>query len=231
MVPALQANILVDQTCHTRLADFGLLTILSDSTASNSCTEGGTMRWMSPELLDPEIPIHQQTKHSDCYAFGMVIYEVLSRRIPFHRCPGLVVVGKILKGDRPERPGGVERVWFKANDLWELLNQCWAPQPEDRPGIGDVLQCLEKISKTWISPPPQLLATSSAVDSLAGGFSDYNTTASTVTSVVDSPSQIATSRMPEKPGREEIVSVVRRVKCSLCAPGLTLCPIVPPQSC
>ena len=34
---------------------------------------------MSPELLDPdrfEITDYRPTKQSDCYAFGMVIYEV-----------------------------------------------------------------------------------------------------------------------------------------------------------
>ena len=46
-------------------------------------TSGGTYRWMSPELLDPEafgIPQSEEstrpTTQSDCYAFGMVIYEV-----------------------------------------------------------------------------------------------------------------------------------------------------------
>jgi serine/threonine protein kinase len=43
---------------------------------------GGTRRWMSPELLDPElfhIPQSEgdrPTRQSDCYALGMVIYEV-----------------------------------------------------------------------------------------------------------------------------------------------------------
>ena len=45
-------------------------------------TAGGTRQWMSPELLDPErfgIPESKggrPTKQSDCYALGMVIYEV-----------------------------------------------------------------------------------------------------------------------------------------------------------
>ena len=124
-------------------------------------------------------------------------------------------MAKVLEGDRPERPGGVERVWFEADDLWELLKQCWAPQPEDRPGIEDVLQCLEKISKSWIPPSSQLLATSSAADSLAGEFSDCNTTASSETSAVDPPSQAVASRLPEKLDREEIVTVVRRAKLSI----------------
>jgi len=47
-----------------------------------SFTGGGTYRWMSPELLDPErfgIPLvegDRPTRQSDCYALGMVIYEV-----------------------------------------------------------------------------------------------------------------------------------------------------------
>ena len=47
-----------------------------------SFTEGGTYRWMSPELLDPErfgmsaTGDNRPTKQSDCYALGMVIYEV-----------------------------------------------------------------------------------------------------------------------------------------------------------
>jgi serine/threonine protein kinase len=50
-----------------------------------SFTAGGTRRWMSPELLNPEmfdIPQSEgvrPTKQSDCYALGMVIYEVRVR--------------------------------------------------------------------------------------------------------------------------------------------------------
>jgi len=78
------------------IADFGLSTITGVATyapagasrvslISNdtlvSFTGGGTRRWMSPELLDPErfgIPESEDnkpTRQSDCYALGMVIYE------------------------------------------------------------------------------------------------------------------------------------------------------------
>ena len=38
----------------------------------------GTFRWMSPELLDPPRfrSSGRPTRESDCYALGMVIYEV-----------------------------------------------------------------------------------------------------------------------------------------------------------
>ena len=42
-------------------------------------THGGSIRWMSPELIDPElfrVEGNRPTKMSDCYALGMVIYEV-----------------------------------------------------------------------------------------------------------------------------------------------------------
>jgi hypothetical protein len=47
-----------------------------------SFTAGGTHRWMSPELLDPDrfgAKDWRPTKQSDCYALGMVVYEVRDR--------------------------------------------------------------------------------------------------------------------------------------------------------
>lgn len=146
----LQANILVDQTRHACLADFGNIAILSDSTTSSSHARGGSLRWTSPELFDPEIK-NCQTKHSDCYAFGMVIYEVLSGHVPFYEYPDLVVYGAVSRGNRPEKPGGIEGMWF-TDDVWKLLERCWLPEPQDRPSIEDVLQHLQETLKSWTEP-------------------------------------------------------------------------------
>jgi len=51
-----------------------------------------------------------------------------------------------MDGERPERPKGVEGVWF-TDDLWRMLSRCWAPQPESRPSIAAVLECLERVSR------------------------------------------------------------------------------------
>ena len=95
-----KANILVNKDRRACLADFGLSTITGvttrvaaedsqESLISNDSlmpfAAGGTHRWMSPELLDPElfgIPQSEgdrPTRQSDCYALGMVIYEVCFR--------------------------------------------------------------------------------------------------------------------------------------------------------
>ena len=49
-----------------------------------SFTPGGSLRWMSPELLDPsrlDDRDPRPTKESDCFALGMVIYEVRVRKV------------------------------------------------------------------------------------------------------------------------------------------------------
>jgi len=140
---SVKANILIDQTGHARLADFGLLTIISDPTnllSSSSYTQGGTVRWMSPELIDPEnfgFEKFRPTKYSDGYALGMVIYETISGHLPFHQHTDWTVVKKVTTGKRPPREVGF------TDCLWKMLELCWAPQPKDRPSIETVLQCLK----------------------------------------------------------------------------------------
>ena len=151
-----KANIMIDQSGHACLADFGLLTFVSDPTnptGSNSVTNSGTTRWMSPELLHPQEFGFEQcrpTKKSDCYALGMVILEVLSEEPPFARDNNFVVMLTVIGGGRPERPGGA---WF-TDALWRILEQCWLPQPKDRPTLEAILECLGCVSKIWQPLPP-----------------------------------------------------------------------------
>ena len=111
---------------------------------------------MSPELLDPDrfgLGDGRPTGNSDCYALGMVILEVLSGKAPFSYYNGVIVIRKITEGERPGRPQGAEEVWF-TDDLWGMLEQCWSPQPERRPTIEAVLQCLKQGSTAWQPLPP-----------------------------------------------------------------------------
>lgn len=82
----LKANIYVRdfQAC---IADFGISTIAKPRVDANtgstpslaSFTPGESLRWMSPELLDPKkfgASDPRPTKESDLFSLGMVIYEV-----------------------------------------------------------------------------------------------------------------------------------------------------------
>jgi len=76
-----QANIIVDNRGSARVADFGLMAMVDLSTvllSGPSVLTGGTFCWMSPELLDPTRfgSNGRPTRESDCYALGMMVYEV-----------------------------------------------------------------------------------------------------------------------------------------------------------
>lgn len=139
----IQSNILIDEAHHARLADFCLLTVTPDPTnllSSSSHTRGGTVRWMSPELIHPEefgskksLP----TKPSDCYALGMAVYETISGNLPFYGYTDSQVALKVAAGERP--PRGV----MFTETLWDMLKSCWASQPDDRPSTEEVLSCLK----------------------------------------------------------------------------------------
>jgi serine/threonine protein kinase len=103
---------------------------------------------MSPELFYPDqsgLRDARPTKQSDCYALGMVVYEVLSGQVPFSLFHCCIVIRKVIEGEHPERPNGPEGAMF-TDDLWRTLNRCWASEPSSRPGAGVVLECLESVS-------------------------------------------------------------------------------------
>ena len=98
---------------------------------------------MSPELIDPQqfgFKNSRPTEFSDCYALGMVIYETISGQLPFHEYTNLTVFVKVLEGKRPSRQSGF------VDNLWEMVELCWAPQTAARPKIEDVLQRLMEIT-------------------------------------------------------------------------------------
>ena len=140
-----QANILIDHSGHACLADFSLLTIaLDQSTVISSCIGGGTIQWMSPELIDPEsfgLEKTRPTKESDCYALGMVVYEVLSGRTPFAPWKAPLVIQKVLKGERPVRPRGEGASLF-TDSIWRTLELCWKRKLTKRANVKAVLTCL-----------------------------------------------------------------------------------------
>ena len=120
----MKSNILIDEAGQARLADFGLLKIVSDlanGLSSSSNSPGGTVRWMSPELIYPEqfgLEESSPTKLSDCYALGMVIYEIITGNVPFHEQAAPAVSVKVTKGERPTRGAKF------TDSLWVVVEWC-----------------------------------------------------------------------------------------------------------
>jgi len=139
-------NILINKTGRAVLADFSLITLIPDqSTFLSTCIDGGTVRWMSPELLDPEkfgLKKSHPTPESDCYALGMVIYEIISGCPPYGTDGSFIILRKVLDGERPERPQGEAGKLF-TDSIWDIAEQCWKTIPKERANARAVLACLE----------------------------------------------------------------------------------------
>lgn len=66
------ANVLVDGRFRAKVADFGL-------SAKKAVGATGTPLWMAPELLRGM----RNTAASDVYSFGIILYEIYSRKDPY----------------------------------------------------------------------------------------------------------------------------------------------------
>jgi serine/threonine protein kinase len=69
-----QINILVDDSGHACLADFGFAMVTKnlDSIQSTQSHRGYTGRWAAPEILNGG----RHSKEADVFAFAMVMIEV-----------------------------------------------------------------------------------------------------------------------------------------------------------
>ena len=149
---AVKPNILIDQGGRARLADFELDATIGEYYQTYAFTQYSDE---DPEQsVAPERFIRRSlaTEKSDCYALGMVIYEVLADQPPFKVPKGSILMMMVLSGERPGRPEGVKGRWF-GDDLWEMLNRCWAEDEEIRPDIRTVRERLEQDSRTWDPKP------------------------------------------------------------------------------
>lgn len=73
------ANILIDSGENALLTDFGLA--WTDTLGSSFPGKSGTLRYMSPEQMRDET--HRIDARSDVFSLGIVLYEMLTGRLPF----------------------------------------------------------------------------------------------------------------------------------------------------
>lgn len=55
---------------------------------------------------------------------------------------------RIMRGDRPGRPEGVEGLGF-TKGLWEIIERCWLADASGRPDVKDVLSQLSHAAWSW----------------------------------------------------------------------------------
>jgi serine/threonine protein kinase len=155
-------NVLLDENFSAKISDFGLsklkLETSSMSKTSTTQKEGsavGTLRWQAPELFKLK-PRH--TKASDAYSYGMVLWEIASRQIPFGEANETVIMNCVKEGEKEEIPEDCPAEYAG------LIERTWSLDPEKRPSPHYIVLQLEKlIPKSKVNPAPSI-ATSAIRD-------------------------------------------------------------------
>jgi eukaryotic-like serine/threonine-protein kinase len=110
-------NILVTADSTPKLLDFGIAKLLEQNEASLALTH--TQLPLTPEYASPEQLNNQPiTTATDVYSLGVVLYEILTRRKPYHfKSPLLHEVARVVTDVEPDKPNlndDLENIVLKA---------------------------------------------------------------------------------------------------------------------
>ena len=117
---------------------------------SSVATAGGVTnpRWMAPEIITE----NRASNASDVYAYGIVMWELLTWRLPFENYNPFTIAPHIVQGKRPtlpplsELPGfGPELPTEALQAYISLMKRCWAQNPQERPDFGHIAAELRKL--------------------------------------------------------------------------------------
>jgi tetratricopeptide (TPR) repeat protein len=104
-------NILVDEAGQPKILDFGVARVTdSDIEATQQTDVGqlvGTLAYMSPEQVLAD-PLALDTR-SDVYALGVILYQLLAGRLPYHISPKVHEAVRAIQEDDPAPLSSINR--------------------------------------------------------------------------------------------------------------------------
>lgn len=123
-------NILLDENLEPKITDFGMSKHVEAGQTNQQSVRGGTNEYMAPEIYRGE----KFNYKVDVFAFGMVMYAVLSGKLPFSECNGspYLIYTNIVEHIMPKIPKSVAR------EYQEIIQSCWQDNPQLRPEFDEI---------------------------------------------------------------------------------------------
>lgn len=158
-------NILIDHDGQPRILDFGLAVVLDKCSPVDLLSLGvGSPGYLAPEQISHEFG--KVGYATDVYALGVILYELLGKRRPYHANPADSSFRTIITRTEPQKLGTFLREC--SGEIEEIVATCLAKHPAERYPNANVLQsvltaCLEKRRLTRLAkelglkkdgPPP-----------------------------------------------------------------------------
>uniref|UniRef100_A0A3P8SZT9 receptor protein-tyrosine kinase n=1 Tax=Amphiprion percula TaxID=161767 RepID=A0A3P8SZT9_AMPPE len=154
-------NILVNSNLVCKVSDFGLSRFLEDDTSDPTYTSGGKIpiRWTAPEAIQ----YRKFTSSSDCWSYGIVMWEVMSYgERPYWDMSNQDVINAIEQDYRLPPPMDCPSA------LHQLMLDCWQKDRNNRPKFSQIVSTLDKMIRnpnslkamTPLSSSPCLFKTS-----------------------------------------------------------------------
>eukprot|EP01113_Clastostelium_recurvatum_P020910 TRINITY_DN2475_c0_g1_i1.p1 TRINITY_DN2475_c0_g1~~TRINITY_DN2475_c0_g1_i1.p1 ORF type:complete len:834 (-),score=248.83 TRINITY_DN2475_c0_g1_i1:123-2624(-) len=173
----------MESEVRLKICDFGI----SKQQSLQMTKFVGTPLYMAPEMyIDPT----NYNNSIDVYAFGIILWELITRKKPFHEVRTSFELEKIVReGMRPTIPAEVPQI------LADLVRACWSGNPKDRPTFQQALEQLERASAARATFPP-----TSRWVTLAGkpGPSSSSSSIAPSTGRLEQPSLSSSSLLPPR---------------------------------
>lgn len=118
-------NILIAENKNVKITDFGIAVAVSQDSLTQTNTLMGSVHYLSPEQARGSIA----TKQSDIYSLGIILFELLTRKVPFE---GETAVSIALKHFREEIPSVREQNKEIPQALENVIIKATAKEPAER---------------------------------------------------------------------------------------------------
>ncbi|XP_039071385.1 serine/threonine-protein kinase STY46-like isoform X1 [Hibiscus syriacus] len=127
------ANLLMDADKVVKVADFGVARFQNQGGVMTA--ETGTYRWMAPEVINHQ-PYDQK---ADVFSFAIVLWELVTAKVPYDTMTPLQAALGVRQGLRPELPENAHP------KLLDLMKRCWEAAPDKRPSFSEIRAELETL--------------------------------------------------------------------------------------